>query len=266
MILHFDFEQLPSELPSRLLSQLQSQHVRWQYHFMDNTSGVGVIDKVVAILGALAREPRSLPELAQATGLPRPTAHRLAVALEVHGLVGRTSAGQFNLGDQIREWANPHVTWEAAAEQVARELRDATGVSAQVYRRAGEQRLCIAAAEPVRGLRDTVPVGALLTMKAGSAAQVLAAWSTDEERQALLKGAAFNEAILATVRKRGWAQSVAQREPGVASAAAPVRDARGSVVGAISISGPADPLAKPSKAQISALLAAAQQLESAIAS
>ncbi|MDO9485351.1 MAG: IclR family transcriptional regulator [Actinomycetota bacterium] len=232
---------------------------------MDNTSGVGVVDKVVAILGALASEPRSLPELAQATSLPRPTAHRLAVALEFHGLVSRSESGQFILGEQIREWANPHLTWEAAADLVARELRDATGVSAQVYRRSGEQRLCIAAAEPLRGLRDTVPVGALLTMKAGSAAQVLAAWTPDDQRRSLLQGAAFTESILAAVRKRGWAQSVAQREPGVASAAAPVRDTNGNVIGAISISGPADPLAKPSKAQISALLSAAQQLESAIA-
>ncbi len=231
---------------------------------MDNTSGVGVIDKVVAILGALAQEPRSLPELAMITSIPRPTAHRLAVALEVHGLVARSQTGQFILGEQIRAWANPHLPWEAAADQVARELRDATGVSAQVYRRAGEQRLCIAAAEPLRGLRDTVPVGALLTMKAGSAAQVLAAWTPEEERSALLQGAAFTETILASVRKRGWASSVAQREPGVASAAAPVRDASGTVIAAISISGPTDPLARPSKAQIAALLAAAQQLESAI--
>lgn len=233
---------------------------------MDNSSGVGVIDKVVAILTALALEPRSLPDLASTTSIPRPTAHRLAVALEFHGLVGRSDTGQFILGNQIRAWANPHLTWEAAADMVARELRDATGVSAQVYRRAGEQRLCIAAAEPLRGLRDTVPVGALLTMKAGSAAQVLAAWTPDDERATLLNGAAFTEAILATVRKRGWALSVAQREPGVASAAAPVRDASGKVIGAISISGPTDPLAKPTKTQISALLAAAQQLESAIAS
>ena len=231
---------------------------------MDNTSGVGVIDKVVAILQALAQGPKALPELAGATALPRPTAHRLAVALEFHGLVDRSPAGQFILGDQIRAWANPHLTWEATADSVVRELRDASGVSAQVYRRAGEQRLCIAAAEPALGLRDTVPVGALLTMKAGSAAQVLAAWTDHDDQRALLNGAAFSESVLATVRKRGWAQSVAQREPGVASAAAPVRDPDGTVIAAISISGPAVRLSKPTKAQIAALLAAAHQLESAV--
>ena len=48
--------------------------------------------------------------------------------------------------------------------------------SAQVYRRQGQGRLCIAAAEPAAGLRDNVPVGSILTMNAGSAAQVLTAW------------------------------------------------------------------------------------------
>lgn len=232
---------------------------------MDNTSGVGVVDKVVALLDALAGGPLTLQELAAATGLPRPTTHRLAVALEHHRLVGRTDAAQFRLGPRLAEWSVPAASWVSAAATIARELRDATGVSAQVYRRAGDARVCVAAAEPARGLRDTVPVGALLTMKAGSAAQVLAAWAADDEQAQVLDGASFTAADLARVRRRGWAQSIAQREPGVASLAAPVRDASGAVIAAMSISGPVDPLARPTKAQVAHLLAAAQQLEAAIA-
>ena len=47
-------------------------------------SGVGVLDKAVAIMAALEAGPRSLSELVSATGIARPTAHRLAVALEFH--------------------------------------------------------------------------------------------------------------------------------------------------------------------------------------
>ena len=50
-------------------------------------SGVGVLDKAVAILGTLESGPHSLAELVAATGIARPTAHRLAVALEFHRLV-----------------------------------------------------------------------------------------------------------------------------------------------------------------------------------
>jgi DNA-binding IclR family transcriptional regulator len=42
---------------------------------MDNSSGVGVLDKTAAVLGALESGPASLAQLVQVTGLARPTAH-----------------------------------------------------------------------------------------------------------------------------------------------------------------------------------------------
>ncbi|WP_048699002.1 helix-turn-helix domain-containing protein, partial [Nostocoides australiense] len=51
---------------------------------MDNSSGVGVLDKAAVVLGALESGPATLAQLVTATGLARPTAHRLAVALEHH--------------------------------------------------------------------------------------------------------------------------------------------------------------------------------------
>ena len=45
-------------------------------------------------------------------------------------------------------------------------------------------------------------------------------------------------AELATVRARGWAEAVNEREIGVASLAAPVRDLHGEVVAAVSIGAP----------------------------
>ena len=44
-------------------------------------SGVGVLDKTVKILDALESGPATLAQLVSATGLARPTAHRLAIAL-----------------------------------------------------------------------------------------------------------------------------------------------------------------------------------------
>ena len=49
---------------------------------MDSGSGVGVLDKAAVVLGALEAGPSTLAQLVTATGLARPTAHRLAVALE----------------------------------------------------------------------------------------------------------------------------------------------------------------------------------------
>lgn len=227
---------------------------------MDDSSGVGVIDKSVALLEAASRAPASLSDLVALTGIPRPTAHRIAVALEHHGLLARDDEGRFVVGARLLRWGGESDPMLALAQPIVSDLRDATGVSAQVYRRAGDQRICLAAAEPSSGLRDTVPVGTLLTLKAGSAAQVLVAWLPAPERAVLLDDAAFDERDLARVRRRGWAHSLAQREPGVASLSAPVRGSGGEVVAAVSLSGPIDRLAQATRTQVAALTDAASRL------
>jgi DNA-binding IclR family transcriptional regulator len=62
-----------------------------------HSSGIGVIDKSVAILDAVAARPCALSDLVEETRLPRATAHRLAVALEVHELLDRDGDGRFVL-------------------------------------------------------------------------------------------------------------------------------------------------------------------------
>jgi DNA-binding IclR family transcriptional regulator len=221
---------------------------------------VGVVDKTVLLLQAASESPASLADLVERTGIARPTAHRLAVALEHHGLLERDEDGRFRLGLRILQWVGEVDPLLPRAQEAVFALRDATQVSAQVYRRQGDGRLCIAAAEPASGLRDSVPIGSLLTMKAGSAAQVLIAWVPSQERRSVLRSAAFTSADLERVRERGWAHSVGQREPGVASISAPVRDHDETVVAAVSLSGPLERLARPTKAQVAALLDAATRL------
>jgi DNA-binding IclR family transcriptional regulator len=211
---------------------------------MDSLSGVGVIDKSAAILEALAEGgPASLADLVDATGISRPTAHRLAVALEAHGLVGRDDRGRFRLGVRLAAWGRSAVSLSASmleqSADVLAGLRDETGESAQLYVRDGDHRVCVAAAERPSGLRDTVPVGARLPLIAGSGGKVLLAWDPPGEWPA---GA--DTAALRAVRQRGWAASVAEREPGVASVSAPVHGPDGSVIAALSVSGPIDRLGR----------------------
>lgn len=143
---------------------------------MRQHSGIGVLDKAVGVLHAVAESPCGLAELCDRTDLPRATAYRLAAALEVHRLLGRGQDGHWRLGPAITELAT-HVDDPllVACAAVLPQLRDATGESVQVYRREGTSRVCVAALEPAAGLRDTVPVGARLPMTAGSGAKVLLA-------------------------------------------------------------------------------------------
>ena len=196
------------------------------------STGVGVLDKSALVLAALADGPCGLAELVARTGLPRATAYRLASALAAHRLAS-VADGRYALGPWLTELAtaDPLV---ARATVVLDDLRAETGCSAQLFRRRGDERLCVAASDVPAGLRDTVPVGARLPMTAGSAAQALLA-----DADTVPPGAAFSRATLAAVRRRGWAASVAERAPGVASVSAPVRDASGTIVAAVSVSGPA---------------------------
>jgi DNA-binding IclR family transcriptional regulator len=230
---------------------------------MTQGSSVGVLDKAVTILECLAQGPASLATLVDRTGLSRPTAYRLAVALEVHRYVERDSQGRFTVGPMIAELATAVRAdpLEQAAGAVLDRLCAATHESAQLYRRAGNVRRCVAAAERSSGLRDTVPVGTELPMTAGSAAQVLLAWAPVEATAAVTRDARFSPATLATVRRRGWAASVGEREAGVASVSAPVFSPAGDVVAAVSVSGPIDRLTRsPGRLHAAAVVAAAQAL------
>lgn len=207
-------------------------------------SDVGVIDKAMALLAAVEREPHALAGLVAATGISRPTAHRLAVALEVHGMLRRDAEGRFVLGPRAlvlgQAAARSYPLRDAALPALA-ELRDVTGESVQLYVRDGDRRVCVASLESPHGLRTIVAQGASLPLDVGSAGAVLR-----EDTDTLA---------------RGFAESVAQREAGVASVSAPVW-AGGRVVAAVSVSGPIERLSRePGARYADAVMAAARRIE-----
>jgi DNA-binding IclR family transcriptional regulator len=231
---------------------------------VDSVSGVGVLEKSVVILAALAeRGPLSLAGLVEATGLSRPTAHRLAAALEAHRLVGRDGQGRYRLGLRLLGWAGAaggEAGLVESARPVLTRLRDDTGESAQLFVRDGDGRVCVAASERPHGLRDTVPVGAVLPLDRGSGGKVLLAYASDAGR---FPGIDTGE--LDAVRRRGWAASVAEREEGVASVSAPVLDPSGRVRAAISVSGPIGRVGRqPGRDLAGPVTAAARELEQAL--
>src|SRR3954466_14498046 len=84
---------------------LASRMLRCKYHVVEHTSGVGVLDKAVLVLEAVHGGATSLAALTERTGLSRATAHRLAVALEVHRLLARDSDGRWRIGPRTGELA-----------------------------------------------------------------------------------------------------------------------------------------------------------------
>jgi DNA-binding IclR family transcriptional regulator len=188
---------------------------------MDIVTGVGVLDKAVHVLRAVADAPRTLNGLQAATGLPRATAHRLAVALEEHGLLRRDDEGRFDLGPELAALgrvASDRFPLAALSLPMLERLRDETGESVQLFVREGTQRRCVVSLQSPHALRWIVPEGVLFPLEAGSAGRVLSGGTSVD----------------------GWIESVEEREPGVASVSAPVHDADGRVIAAVSISGPVE--------------------------
>lgn len=192
---------------------------------MDSVSGVGVLDKAVAVLRCVAAEPGALADLQERTGLPRATVHRLAVALEQHDLLRRDPAGRFELGLGL-VWLGRLASTRSPLPELARpvldELRRVTGESVQLFVREGGERRCLVSLESPHGLRWIVPEGSLLPLDVGSAGRVLGG----------------------EIGRHGWVESVGEREPGVASVSAPVRSADRDVVAAVSVSGPIERLSR----------------------
>ena len=226
-------------------------------------SGVGVLDKAVGILSFLSAEgPASLAGVVEGTGLARPTAYRLLSALEAHGLVARRG-GRYALGLGLLGWgeraaavASPGLV--EAARPALMGLRDDVGESTQLYVREGDGRVCVASFERATGLRTTVAVGAVLPLERGSAGKVLLAWAEDAERFGV------GEGMLAEVRAQGWAESVAEREEGVASVSAPVFRG-GRVVAAVGASGPIARLGeRPGERLAGPIVQAAREVEGAL--
>jgi len=216
-------------------------------HTTESAGGVQLLDRSVAILEACEEGPVSLAQLMERTGLARATAHRLATALEGYGLL-RRDEGRWALGPTLARLGAAAASGPPLAvisRPVLEALRDATGESVQLYVRRGDERLCVASLESPHSLRTIVPVGAALPLDRGSAGRVL--------------GDAGSE---------GWVASVEEREPGVASVSAAIRDDRegagGVVVAAVSVSGPVERTSRqPGELYGELVLHAAEEIERA---
>ena len=191
---------------------------------MDIVTGVGVLDKAMTVVRSVAVQPQALTQLQESTGFPRATVHRLASALEVHGVLRRDAEGRFELGHglvALGQASQARFPLVESARPILSGLRDQTGESVQLFVREGRRRRCVLSLETPHGLRWIVPEGSVFPLEAGSAGRVLSGSSVD-----------------------GWVESVGEREPGVASVSAAVIGPTGSIIAAVSVSGPIERLSQ----------------------
>lgn len=203
-------------------------------------TGVGVVDRSVAILDCVESRPMGTSELARTLGLTVSTAHRLVTALAAHGLLRRDADGRFHLGPRFATSALAEV-----ARPVLDELCATAGECVQLWVRRADHRLCVVSVECGEELRASQPEGCLLPLPHGSSAQVLLG-EYDPSGP-------------------GWVESMQGRAPGVGSVSAPVR-LHGDVVAAVCLSAPIQRLDPSPGARYGAqVVAAAARIEAALA-
>jgi DNA-binding IclR family transcriptional regulator len=265
---------MPRKAPSR---EHVEQEVRWALGVQDRrrseavrpaaraprpATPVGVLDRAVAIMDAVEAGARSFTDIVEATGLPLSSAHRLIGALEDHGLLFHVGGLGYALGPRLLGLASAAMR-ELPLRELARpaleRLARSTGESTQLYVRDGDRRICVDTVESDHELRTIVDVGASLPLTKGSAGKVFLAWGPPPSAEPIDDH--LSRQVTTTFR-RGWADSVGEREAGVASVSAPILGPGGELLAAISVSGPASRLAPlRAKTHAPAVVEAAREVE-----
>lgn len=245
-------------------------------------TAVSTLDRVMEILAAVEAGAGTIGELVKATGQSRSTTSRLAIALEQHGVLGRGDGSRLRLGPRLVSLGSAAfsgASYLEALRETARpalaQLSESTGESAQLYVRMGDGRVCIASSQSENELRTIVDVGAALPLTAGSAGKVFLASLPTQQVETLLSETPLPKTArmtkdrllqqVSTARRRGWAESVGEREEGVASVSAPVVDSLGRLAAVVSISGPIQRLGRrPGQQYSAAVMQAARSIERAL--
>jgi DNA-binding IclR family transcriptional regulator len=204
----------------------------------------------------LSNGPRTLTEVARATGLSKPTAHRLLASLGYESLVLKNrSENVYLLGPGILRLVQEATDGLGSIAVLARpdleELWEKTGETITLHVRIGLERICIEEIASPSSIRYVATVGSSAPLHVGSAGKVLLAFEEPDELAktisqmpltALTDETIIDRAELVSeldrVREQGWASSIGERVPEAGAVSVPVMS-NGRVAAALSVLGPA---------------------------
>jgi DNA-binding IclR family transcriptional regulator len=218
------------------------------------TAGVQSVERALAILDILARTGEAgVTGIAGELGVHKSTAFRLVTTLERGRLVEQTdSRGKYRLGVGVLRLAGAttaRLDVVQEARPISRQLAAATGETVNVAVLANKSALYV---DQVAGSSSLQPhnwVGQHIPLHATSNGKVLLSGLTEDEIVDTLGSLApFTTDTITDlaqltkeveiVRERGYATAVDELEVGLTAVAAPIRNAHGDVIAALSVSGP----------------------------
>lgn len=200
-------------------------------------------------------EELGVSELARRLRLGKSNVHRLVATLLDEGLLERDPrTGRYRLGIvmfELGEAVRVHMDLHAAAGASLIALRQRTGESVQVAVLDVPDVVYVDRVESPHTFRLYTDAGRRAPLHCTSSGKLLLANSPDSDQAAFLATARLEPVTrhtvtdaeqlrdeLLTIRARGWAESINERQVGLASVAAPIRDLTGEVVAAIGVGAP----------------------------
>jgi DNA-binding IclR family transcriptional regulator len=236
--------------------------------------GPSVVGRIGPLLRAVAaREPdgASTTDLAEAAGIPRPTAHRLLSALRQEGLIERDEAtAAWHVGPEcflLGAAATARHDVTPIARETVRRIARETGESAFFSIRRGEETVCLVREDGSFPIRSHVlHEGIRFPLGVASAGLVILAFLSDREREAYLSRADLTTAFgeehsdnrlrerLIMTRELGYAVNPGLIVSGSWGLGAAVFDAQDEPCWALSITGIESRLAPPRQHELGQLL------------
>lgn len=214
------------------------------------------LDRGMRVLNLLARhgEPMTASALARELDIPRSAIYEIINTLLVHKAVRQHPGGHIGLGHQTLILGSAYgasLDLVALAQPIAREVMLTCEETVQLGFLEGRYVVYLVKADSPRPVRLVSTVGSQVPAHCTALGKMLLASLPDDELERRVAHVSLEqltsasitdfEALkdnLAEVRRRGYAWEDGESNDEVACIAAPVRDAEGQVVAAMSVSAP----------------------------
>ncbi len=224
---------------------------------MEDTSQVKTINRLVGVLDCFTQEDAawSLAELAARLDLPKSTLHRFLVGLESNGILRRDAHDRkWRLGYRLFIWGSLAAESNGLRHVARPIMHDLTAESGEttlltVYH--AHEVICTEKVETTHHVRLSLEIGMRRPCHAGASSKALMAYLSETEIDAIIRDKGLPKLCTNTitdpaklktelnqVRAQGHALSFEETDPGAWGVAAPIRDWKGDVVGALGIAGP----------------------------
>jgi IclR family acetate operon transcriptional repressor len=234
---------------------------------------IGAVERATNVLRLFVETQQptlGVTEIAHELGLSKAVVHRVLTSLRNADLVEiEMTSRRYQLGPQALALGLAYLSRQDLRDRsrpYLEELSRLTAETATLSIRRADVRVYLDQVTPPREVKMTVAIGESYPLHAGSSSKAFLAFLPIDEQEVYIRDHSLDRLTdltitdpqalrdeLATIRTRGYARSLGERQPGSASVAAPVFNHLGEAVGVISVCGPSERF-KPNMDQAAELL------------